>query len=312
MTPKFGWPEHAETVRDAFTAIEELHGAEIDRLDVNGEIVGDPLIAILPTGKRIENLKPIVDAWRKLPERRRGTSRVHDVPSLVGMALRFQNDESAIFALPLLADRPSPKFLVVFNYHDRGPNEAAADWCDHRCEYVPQLSDEWSAWMGKTGAWMAQADFAAFIEEHCTDVIVPHFDDPKLKTYADLVEGSWATPSAIVQLSRHLQVNVATEVRSASYLSTGEINVLYAERHTDGQGEPLRVPSLFLICIPVFRDGELYRIAARLRYRVQSGRVDWRYDLVRPSLAVDDAFKSVVETLHAGTNLPVFIGSPES
>jgi hypothetical protein len=173
------------------------------------------------------------------------------------------------------------------------------------------LSDEWKAWTAKNNTFMGQGDFAAFVEEHITDLIVPNLDDPKLKTFADLVEGSWATPADMMKLSRGMSVNVESKVKNAQTLSSGEVSVVFEEVHTNGAGEPLKVATLFTIAIPVFYAGDLYRIAARLRYRVQGGSISWLYQLVRPELVFDDAFKGLVEKVKKETNVPVFAGTPE-
>jgi len=147
------------------------------------------------------------------------------------------------------------------------------------------------------------------------------------QTFADLIEKSArgaindeaskeleklvASPSDMVSLSRSLQVNVETTVKNAQTLNSGEVSVIYDEIHKDGAGQPLRVPTLFQICIPVFYSGDLYRIPARLRYRLNSGKITWSYQLVRPDLVFDDAFDGIVAKVRGESQLPVFLGSPE-
>lgn len=272
-------------------------------------LAGAAPFAVVPEGKKIESLKPIIDAFRSLPDRRRGTANVRDVASLVELTNRFKSDASAIFAAP---DKTSPKVVTVFDYHPAGAKATEADWLTHRASYAPPLSEEWKAWIGKNDTVMNQAEFAAFIENRIGDLIVPNLDDPKLKTFAELVEGVWAKPSDMVQLSRKLQVNIASKVRNDQTLSSGEVSIVYEEVHQDGAGQPLKIPTLFTIAIPVFYAGELYRIAARLRYRVRDGVISWFYQLVRPDLVFDDAFNGIVEKVKSETQLPVFIGTPEA
>jgi uncharacterized protein YfdQ (DUF2303 family) len=159
---------------------------------------------------------------------------------------------------------------------------------------------------------MSQVDFAAFIEDNVTNLVVANLDDPDIKTYADLVQGTWANPSDMVGLSRGLQVNVKSVVRNAQTLASGEASFVFEETHSDGTGAPLKVANLFTILIPVFFAGEAYRIPTRLRYRVNEGRISWMYQLARPDLVFDDAFKGIVDVVRNQTQAPVFLGTPEA
>jgi uncharacterized protein YfdQ (DUF2303 family) len=267
--------------------------------------------AVVPASKTVQSLRPILDEFLPKPRRRVGKSTLRDVGSFVELTKRFASGDSAVFANP---DRAQPSLVTVFDYHPKGDAPATADWLQHRATYAPPLSDEWKAWSGKNGVGMAQGDFAAFIEERATDLVVVNLDDPDnrlLKTLADLVEGAWANPTDMVRLSRGLQVNVESVVKNAQTLNSGEVSILYEETHKDGAGQPLKVPTLFTIAIPVFYAGQLYRLAARLRYRVGGGKITWFYQLVRPDLVFDDAFNGIVSTVRTETTLPVFIGSPE-
>jgi uncharacterized protein YfdQ (DUF2303 family) len=285
--------------------IARLH--EFDVIDATTK--GAAPFAVVPEGKTLQSLKPILDSFRVLPDRRRGTANVRDVDSLVELTNRFKSAASAVFAAP---DRSAPKVVTVFDYHPTGDDAKNADWLAHRASYAPPLSEEWKAWTERNDKPMSQAEFASFVQDRVGDLIVPKLDDPKLKTFADLVEGVWASPSDMVQLSRKLQVNVESVVRNAQTLNSGELSIIYEEVHTDGAGQPLKVPTLFTIAIPVFYAGELYRIAARLRYRVNTGKITWSYQLVRPDLVFDDAFNEIVAKVRAETSLPVFLGTPES
>lgn len=274
--------------------------------------------AVVPMGKSLVSLKPTLDEFRALPERRRGTSQMRDVNSFIDMVLRFKSGNTTIFANP---DRAKPSLTAMFDYHPKGDDAKNADWLRHQSVYAPQLSDEWKAWGANNAKWMGQGDFALFIEERIPDLIVPNLDDPKLKTYATLVDGIWANPADMVKLSRGLQINVGSTVKNAQTLNSGEVSIVYETEHRDGAGQPLKIATLFTIAIQVFYAGTLYRIAARLRYRENQGVITWQYQLVRPDLVFDDAFNgppagegdlSIVEKVKTETGVPVFLGSPEA
>jgi len=289
---------------DLANTFEQLHGFQILKLDPSTT----PFAAVVPKGKELKSVKPLLDEYLKAPERRRGSSSLRDLASFIAAVERFKGDESAVFADP---NRSAPSVTAVFDYHPKGGDATKADWLGHRAVYAPQLSDEWKAWSAKNGQWMNQGEFAAFIEEHVTDLVVVNLDEPSIKTYAELVEGSWAGPSDMVSLSRGLQVNVSAVVKNAQTLNSGEVSITYQETHRDGAGEPLKVKTLFMVCIPVFYAGALYRIPVRLRYRVKDDSLLWLFQMVRPDRVFDDAFNGVVQQVRDETKVPTFLGTPE-
>jgi Uncharacterized conserved protein (DUF2303) len=291
--------------RDLGDQYETLFGTEQLEL-VRGDAKATVLVT--PRGRSVQSIKALLDEYLERPERRAGTAQLEDELSFIAHVNRFKSPASAVFARQ---DRTKPFVACVIDYYPEGSDPKATDWLGHTSVYAPALSDEWKAWAAMNGKVVPVADFAAFIEDRITDVIVPNLDDPKLKTFADLVQGKWAEPSDLLQLSRGLQINVETQVKNAVTLNTGEIAVQYEETHRDGAGQPIQIANLFQICVPVFYAGVLYRIAARLRYRLINGKIHWSYQLVRPDLVFDDAFKGIVANVRDQTQLPVFLGSPE-
>ena len=136
-------------------------------------------------------------------------------------------------------------------------------------------------------------------------------DDLKKFISAGGGEATIATPQRLVELARGLQVHESSAVREVRNLSSGEAQISFTSEHTDGNGEPLRIPGLFLIGIPVFRNGPIYRIAARLRYRKTPAGVVFWYDLWRTDRVFDHAFSEACERAQVETELPLFFGKPE-
>lgn len=304
-SPSYGNHSMAHDLGEQY---RELHRAEFVPL------VGPQQAVVLPAGRKLHSLKPLLDEYLGKPERRVGTSKAFDLASFIALVLRFSTVDSVVFADP---DETAPRLTAVFDYHpsnSRGVDKDGsppADWLKHRATYAPALSDDWTAWEAKDGTFMNQIDFAAFIENQATSLIVPNLDDPKIKTYAELVQGSFATPSQLIGLSRGLEVSVGIKAKSAIRLSSGEIAMQWEESHADGAGQPIKVPSLFQICIPVFYAGAVYRLAAKLRYRVSAGTMAWAYELIQPELAFKDAFDEMAEKVRKETSQPVILGAPE-
>lgn len=286
-------------------AIGALSNAQTSKL-------GDDEFAILPAGMRLESLKAIRDAYREKPERREGTIVLATEDSFVDIVNRYKNTNlTAIFAR---RDFKAASLLAVFDYHPDGISDVRqAEWAAFRAEYPFPLSKEWERWYGAKDTPMETSSFAAFVEDNLLDVVAvsntPEF--AALNEFAAKVGGRFASPTDLLEMSRSLQVSVASQVKNAITLQSGEIAVTYTEVHNDGEGKPIRIPSLFVIGIPIFVDGPRYRIPCRLRYRLSNGKVIWFYTLVKPEQSFDDAFKEVAKRVHDTTGIPLFYGEPE-
>ncbi len=264
-----------------------------------------------------DGAKPIpasaFDEYRANPLARLGTAHMLSLDSLIDHANRFKDGDSVLFAND---DRNRPSLTAVLDYHRAGA-DADPRFGRHRSTFAFPLSDEWQAWMEKNGQSLSMAEFAEFLEDRVIDVLhlIPEEDElsEDLQKFINAGGGDAliATPQRLVELSRGLQVHESSAVREAIKLSSGEAQIMFQSEHTDGAGEPLRVPSLFLIAIPVFRNGPLYRLAARLRYRKTPGGIVFWYDLWRHDRTFDHAFREACERAQVETDLPLLFGLPE-
>lgn len=267
-------------------------------------------ISVLPSG--------LFDQFRDRPRFRHGLATMLSIDSLIAHVNRFKDEGSAIFAND---DRAAPSITAVLDYSLAGPSIDAGGplprFGKHRSSFAFPLSDEWKAWAEMNGQQMAMPDFAAFLENRLPDVLFVEDEDDLAEDVRRLVDtlggrGTIATPNKLMELARGLQVNENAIAQEAVNLATGEGVIRFQTSHTDETGAPLKVPALFLIAIPVFRNGPLYRIAARLRYRKNGGRLSFWYDLWRLDRTFDHAFSEAVQRVQDETELPVFIGKPEA
>lgn len=271
-------------------------------------------LAAVRRGNDVTVLPPSTfDPYRPQPLFRTGSAVMLSLDSLIEHANRFKDDDSVVFADD---SRTNPSIIVVLDYHRTG---AAADprFGKHRSTFTFPLSDEWKAWVAKNAEPMGMVDFAAFLEERIIDVLYVEGEDDVSEDLGRLIDtlggrDTIATPNKLMELARGLQINEAAVVQEAVNLASGEGIVRFQSTHTDEHGAPIKVPGLFLIGIPVFRNGPLYRVAARLRYRKSGGKIVFWYELWRTDRTFDHAFKESVERVKADTGLPVLIGKPEA
>jgi len=309
----------AKTVADL---VKTLHNPQL--VTVTDGATSAPA-ALIPRGMELQSVEGMLGSYRERPRRRRGTASFTDLYSLIAHANRFKGEHSALFAID---DRKAPQLISVINYNQAG-FDGAPEFGDHRGHYHFPLSDEWKAWDAVNGRMLEQGEFAEFIEDRIGDVTAapteaadPSFakgrsdgEGQRSSNLADLQKllgGTWAGQSTLMDMSRGMKINEAARVKQATNLQTGEVQVQYETEHKDQDGAPVKVPNMFLIIIPVFHNGPLYRIAVRLRYRLREGRISWAMQMYRPDLVFDDAFKEGCNRAAQATELPLFIGKPEA
>ncbi|UZW54037.1 YfdQ family protein [Sphingobium sp. JS3065] len=257
------------------------------------------------------------DAFRPFPLHRTGIVALTQLQSFIDLVNRFKFLHSAIFASD---DFTKPSLTAIFDYHpdnaetDGEASVNAVQAMRHKASYAFPLSKEWQAWINMNAKPMGMGDFARFIEDNIVDVSA----DPVevfAKASQDFVSanrGSLATPSKLVEISRGLQVYERAVIKEAKNLSTGEAQFTFDSEHTDGDGKPLTLPTMFSITIPVFaRSTEVFRLIARFRYRKTSDGLLFWYELWRPDLTFETAFNEALEEVASKTSLPIFVGAPE-
>jgi hypothetical protein len=310
-----------EDITDAQTNAQAIIEA-VERLVQPSEIQleadeqGRPRVVALPQGLKLHSLKPFEDERRTCPERKEGTANHSTLVSFVRHALRFSDEHSALFAQD---DPRSPRLLAVFDYHESNERDEGAGlvlhgearFGKHRSIYHFPLSPEWLAWT-RLPEQLTQRAFAEFLEDHIIDVLDPGSVGEATRVAAEQLQINLATPGQLLTLSKGLSVRVDRKVVNHVVLSSGESQLVYEEKHqqSDG-GAPLKVPDGFVISLPVFRGGAPYVLIARLRYSVQGGAITWGVRLHRVDRVFQHAFDEAAEAARAGTELPLFYGTPE-
>ncbi len=281
--------------------------------NLRGEVLEEGAAKFMIAGDKVTSLKPILDEFREFPERAIGSATLTSETSFVDHVKRHRAPSSVIFANDF---RKAPVFVAVYDYHDQGTAGRVGGQPrhgGHRAKYAPAMSDEWVTWVDAAAAgYMEAGQFAEFVEDRILDIVTNPAESAVLSNLRDTLGGDWAAPTDLMTLSRGLQLNVSETVKSGTRLSSGEIQVQFEQKHTDGRGADLRVPTLFAIGIPVFREGPRYQIAVRLRYRVNGGKVTWAVAPHGLDAAWDHAFAEIVDRVATDSSTPVFRGSPEN
>lgn len=259
----------------------------------------------------------VFDQYLEGPRYRAGAATLLSLDSFVKHVNRFKDDGTVVFADN---NRTKPSLTAVLDYHHADDvNEGTksdARFGRHRSLFSFPVSDEWVAWNGINSKQLTMKQFAAFLEDHIVDVMMPA-DVALSEAAAKFVDrlggrASMADPAALMTLASNFEVFEQSQAGEKQNLSSGEKSVNFESIHVDRNGQALAVPQMFVIAIPVFKMGDPFQILARLRYRKTGGEIHFFYELWRLDLIFDTAFDEAVKQVEDETGVPVLLGSPEA
>lgn len=220
----------------------------------------------------------------------RASVAVNDVDSFnayVNKYRRSENDRLIIFAD---VTETGASFLAVLDYiHD---GSCMADRGDHRVSYTCKPTPEWARWTAFNKKQMSQLDFAQFVEDNA-----PDFVDP--------------SSAEMQEIALTLEAKTDGEFSSAARLQNGSFRLRYNETVTAKAGENgnVDIPSTFTIGIAPFVGFAPWKIEARLRYRINGGKLLFWYELVRTHKVIELAAKEVIDKITTATAVTPLLGS---
>lgn len=309
IVPALAQPDYGPVIAQVRALVDDHSDAK--PIVLTDPVTGTEAPAFI-SGGSVYPIKPeLFDGYLDAPRFRKGSAAFTSMESLIAHINRFKDDDTVVFAVD---DRATPKITAVLNYHRAGA-EGEARFGDHRSTFNFPLSDEWKAWAAQDKKPMRMADFAVFLEDRIVDVLdLIQGEDSlpeDLQKFVNAVGGRIASAAQLLEMSRGLKINSKSAVEEGFDLSTGEATLHFTAEHVDSAGNKLKVPNLFLIGIPVFKNDQFYRLAARLRYRMSNeGLVFW-YELWRADRVFDTAFREGCERVRVETDLPLLFGTPE-
>ncbi len=183
-----------------------------------------------------------------------------------------------------IADEAQGTVRLIF---DAQPNE----WGTVYADLMLLGSPEAKRWMAASGTYMAQQDFAEFCELN-------------LETFS--------SPNAakILEIAQTFQAKSTVDYSSAVRLFSGAIKLRREEQinATAGERSDISIPEVLTVAMPIYKFGKAYAVMARLRYRIVDSAVKLSVLLVDPEMAIEHAFKEVVDEVSTLLGMPVFYG----
>jgi uncharacterized protein YfdQ (DUF2303 family) len=271
----------AEVIRDL--ALEVAAPSRLEPGNVYGWLSNGQVHKIDLTG----------DAYRELPERKKGTVTVRDVASFAQYYEKHSDSGSDVFA-----DLDAATFTAVLDAHE-GIADSGSDgarWQQHRLVLQLQQTLPWRTWLKMDRQMLTQQQFAEFLEDNCRD-LAP--DGPV--SAADLLE-----------VAQSFQAKTSVRFSKGTRLATGQTQLTYVEDVTASAGQrgEIVIPSEFALAIVPYEDCPPALVPARFRYRLDGGDLRLGYFLADPARIAREAVAQIGEKVAHECTVMVMQGRP--
>jgi uncharacterized protein YfdQ (DUF2303 family) len=271
------------------------------------EFLEVPLLAI-PDGYRMQDVKSLIDAFRDVPERRKGSVKLSTAQSFIDFANRNKGEDTVLFASNGLV---TGTISAIFDYDPAGDDQTKAGWQEFDASYDFPTSEAFKIWAGKSGKPQTMKDFAFFMNDRIPDLGMAS-EENQVKFDLGILAPVYAEPAAILELADGITLNAKKKYSQHQRLSSGEHQIEFAEEHGDTTtrtGKTIKVPEFFLLNISVFEEGPKMLIPVRLRYGVDdSNGVSWTFTVWNVVQIFNQAFREEVAAITDATEIPLFFG----
>lgn len=227
---------------------------------------------ILPQRMKIESLKKIRDEDKLVPDYRADNLTTHDLSSFIDHVKRYVSKDTVILSAQPVIDGNEATYSMnaMIDYHPEGDDVTKAGAKKHVIRYLAEMHARATRWLRHERNWLSQADFAAFVEDNLSDLVV-------LEGFTPQFGSAVATPADMLTLSRGLEVRVNQTVRNHSRLASGEVALVFSTENTKQDGSELNVAEWFGIRIPLFIGTVPVVLPVRLRYKVREGEIKFQF-----------------------------------
>lgn len=262
---------------DTIDRIAEMAHASICHQEVKGTTH-----IIVPGNHKHIDITQLIENAQPNPSRKKNVVTVHDIASFLILVEEQKSQETGY----IYANANELSITAVFN--DNRSN--AAGWRDHKAQFKAELSREFLSWNNKNKQTLSQEEFATFLEDNIADVVEPSAD-------------------TLLKVALSLDAKTNTAFNSAKRLDNGQVQFSYTETiDARAAGGTIEVPREFSLGLRIFKNGEAYKIKARLKYRLNSGSLKFWYELDRIDNIVETAFQDYVSRLET-SGYTVLLGS---
>ncbi len=247
--------------------IRELTGAGAAIREVPG---GNTPLVVIPEEYKAVGLGEFVHNDRsERPYRIKQTVEVWDGASFIEYFTKFSDECSRVFA-----DVSAATVTAILDYHQDNAEgvDTKPRWGSHKLTLSLKKSAEWLLWTRSNKVSMDQDAFATFIEDNAPDITSP-------------------TAATMKEIASDLHETSSMTFGATAKAANGASKLTFTDEKTTTFGKAAAtVPEAFQIAIPVYQGGAIIDLVARLRWRVNSGKAMFWYDLLRSDAVERAAF----------------------
>lgn len=246
--------------------------------------------AAVPKSHELKELKADLEDTLPHPRRTKATAVFSDLDSYLAYIHTHAVDGTTTWC-----DFNPVTFALSFTTVIDEHTKDAAGWRSHTARFSPRTSVEWDAWKGKDRKSFGQVEFAEWLQENEDDIASK--------------EG-YPTSLQMHEMATNFVANEERQLKSTVRLQSGGIRLNYIADPDAGTTEAMELFQKFVLGIPVFHGGPAYVIVARLKYRLNAGKVSFFYELQRADRAHELAAKELIEQIRAGLgSVPLLMGA---
>ena len=276
----------------AATLAEVLPEAKIVH-EVSTDVPGLRIAHVaLPRNTSVTKLETDLEAHLANPRATNATAIFSDADSFLAYMHRHATEGSVVWC-EFNPQTFALSFTGVIDEHIKG----TAGWRRHKAKFSPDMSAEWKAWKGLDRKPFEQVGFAEWIQDH----------------QEDIVSGSNSLPTSIqmLEMATNFVMNETRSLKSAVRLQSGGVNLTFVADADTNTVEQMRLFEFFGLAIPVFHGDKLASsITARLKYRNNSGKLTFSYELQRADKAHKAAAEDLIGAVRTGLgSVPLLMGS---
>lgn len=275
----------AETLADVLPRPELLRSQPeiVDGLSV--------LHYAVPKGHEVKELRVDLEQHLAAPRALKAQAEFHDTDSFLAYIARHANSNSIVWC----GFNPQTFVLSFRAVIDEHGKDTPA-WRRHVAGYTPRMSTEWMDWKGKDRSGHSQVEFAEWLQDHESDIAS--------------VEGYPTCPD-MLQMATNFQYQEDRRLKSAVRLQSGGVRLDYVADADAGTVESMKLFEKFAIGIPIFHGAPTADLlAARLKYRLDNGKVRFTYELQRADQAHEKAALDLIQTVRTGlADVPLMFGT---
>lgn len=223
-----------------------------------------------------------LEAFADTPARVRGTVGCETPLGFTDYVKRYRDRNTIVFIRRREAD-----MTAVFDYHQTGDTIGAGPG-EHRATFKACTTPEWDRWMESNRTLMSQENFAEFIEDNLGDIGSP--------------DGA-----VLLELVENFKVKKDVNFTSQIKRSNGAVKMAYVEDVTGSGGTSsgdMAIPEKIVLGIAVYEGGMKFKVEARLRYRLNGGKLALSYDILRLDDVLRNAFEEVVQGVQVQLGQP--------